>query len=125
MGGTHTEAVLKKLTKPELVQFFLNSEANMGAQISTLTAEVKELSSYLKKLKADVVIVKNVNSRLVEQLVQTERECWENAQYSRRDCLESIGIPTLVKDNVLKEKVCGIFDELGVEIGQRDIQACH
>ena len=65
MGGTHTEAVLKKLTKPELVQFFLNSEANMGAQISTLTAEVKELSSYLKKLKADVVIVKNVNSRLV------------------------------------------------------------
>ena len=105
MGGTHTEAVLKKLTKPELVQFFLNSEANMGAQISTLTAEVKELSSYLKKLKADVVIVKNVNSRLVEQLVQTERECWENAQYSRCECLESIGIPTLVKDNVLKEKV--------------------
>ena len=125
MGGTHTEAVLKKLTKPELVQLFLNSEANMGAQISTLTAEVKELSSYLKKLEADVAIVKNVNSRLVEQLVQTERECWENNQYSRRECLESIGIPMLVKDNVLKEKVCSIFDELGVEIGQSDIQACH
>ena len=26
---------------------------------------------------------------------------------------------------VVEEKVCGIFHELGVELGQRDIQACH
>ena len=26
---------------------------------------------------------------------------------------------------MLEEKVCGIFHELGVEIGQRDIQACQ
>ena len=109
MAGTHTEAVLNKLTKPELVQLLLNTEANMGAQISTLTAEVKDLSSYLKKLEADVAIVKNVNSRLVEQLVQSERQCWENAQDSRRECLELIGIPTSVKDDVPEEKVCGIF----------------
>ena len=92
----------------------------MGAEISTLTAEVKELSSYLKKLDTDVAIVKNVNSRLVEPLVQTERQRRENAQYSRRECLELI-ILTSVKDNVL-EKVCGIFHEPGVEISQRDIQ---
>ena len=103
----------------------LNTEANVGAQISTLTAEVKELSSYLKKLEADVAIVKNVNSKLVEQLVQTERQCWENVQYSRREYLELTGIPTSLKDDVLEEKVCGIFHEHGVEIGQRDIQACH
>ena len=69
MAGIHTEAVLNKLTKRELIQFLLNTEANMGVQISTLTAEVKELSSYLKKLEVDVAIVKNVNSKLVEQLV--------------------------------------------------------
>ena len=69
MAGIHTEAVLNKLTKRELIQFLLNTEANMGAQISALTAEVKELSSYLKKLEVDVAIVKNVNSKLVEQLV--------------------------------------------------------
>ena len=125
MVGTHTEAVPNKLTKPELVQLLLNTEANMGAQISILTAEVREWSSYLKKVETDVVTVKNVNSKLVEQLVQTERHCWENAQYSRRECLELIEIPTSVNDNVLEEKVCGFFHELGVEIGQRDIQACH
>ena len=69
MAGIHTEAVLNKLTKRELIQLLLNTEANMGAQISTLTAEVKELSSYLKKVEVDVAIVKNVNSKLVEQLV--------------------------------------------------------
>ena len=30
-----------------------------------------------------------------------------------------------VKDDMLEEKVCGIFHELGTEIGQREIQACH
>ena len=125
MVGTHTEAVPNKLTKPELVQLLLNTEANMGAQISILTAEVREWSSYLKKVETDVVTVKNVNSKLVEQLVQTERHCWEKAQYSRREYLELIEIPTSVKDNVFEEKVCGFFHELGIEIGQRGIQACH
>ena len=97
----------------------------MAAQISTRTAEVKDLSSYVNKLETDIAIVKNVNSRLVEQLVQTEQQCWENAQYYRRECLELMGIPTSVKDDVLEEKVCGIFHELGVEIGQLKIQACH
>ena len=50
MAQTHTEPALNKLIKPELVQLLLNTEANMGGQISTLTAEVKELNNYLKKL---------------------------------------------------------------------------
>ena len=68
MVGTYTEAFLDKLNKPELVQLLLNTEANMGTQISTLTAEVKELNNYLKKQEKDVAIVKSVNSSLVEQL---------------------------------------------------------
>ena len=88
MAETHTEVVLNNLTKPELVQLLLNTEANMGAQISTLTAKAKDLSSYLKKLEAGIAIVKNVNSGLVEQLVQTEWQCWENAQYSRREFVD-------------------------------------
>ena len=64
MAGTHTEAVLNKLTKPKLLQLLLNTKANMGAQFSSLNAEVTELSSYLKNLETDVAIVKNVSSRL-------------------------------------------------------------
>ena len=105
MAGTHTEAILNKLRKPELVQLLLNTEANMGAHTATLTAEIKEINNRLNKLEADVAITKNVNSRLVDQLVETERQCWANSQYSRRECLEVVGITTLVKDDALEDKV--------------------
>ena len=120
MTGTHTEVVLNNLTKPELVQLLLNTEANMAAHTSTLTAEIKELSSYLKKLEADVAIVESVNSSLVEQVVQMNGSAGKMLS-----TLDAIGILTLVKDDVLEEKVCDIFHKLGIEIGQRDIQACH
>ena len=82
MSGTHTEAILNKLSKPELAQLLLNTEANMGAHIATLTAEIKEINNHLNKLEDDAMVTKNVNSRLVDQLVETERQFWANAQYS-------------------------------------------
>ena len=30
-----------------------------------------------------------------------------------------------VRDNVLEQKVCDVFQEIGVDICDRDIQACH
>ena len=47
MIGTHTEAVLSKLTKPELVQLLLRTEATLGSQITDLSKEIKD--SYLFK----------------------------------------------------------------------------
>ena len=87
MAGAHTEAVLNKLSKPDLVQIILNTEANLGSQIAKLTTEVKDLLAHSKKLEADVAIVKNVSSKLAERVVANECQCWENAQYSRRDTL--------------------------------------
>ena len=78
MAGAHTEAVLNKLSKPELVQIILNTEANLGLQIAKMTTEVKNLLAHSKKLEADVAIARNVNSKLVERVVVTERQCWEN-----------------------------------------------
>ena len=45
MAGTDTEVVLNKSARPELVQLFFNTEADTGAPISTIAAEVKELRS--------------------------------------------------------------------------------
>ena len=67
-----------------------------------------------------MAIVKNVNSKLIEHLVLTEQQCWENTHYSRHET----GIPMTVEDDVLKEKVCGIFHGLGLELSHRDTQTC-
>ena len=125
MSGTHTEAVLNKLTKPELVQLLLKTEATLGSQISDLSKEIKDTLTHLKKLEADIAVVKIVNDRLVERIVKTERQCWENAQYSRRDTLEIVGIPGSIDNSVLEETVRGIFGKIGVQVDERDIQACH
>ena len=125
MAGAHTEAVLNKLSKPELVQIILNTEANLGSQIAKLTTEVKELLNHSKKLETDVAIVRNVNNKLVKKVVATERQCWKNAPYSRRDTLEVAGISMSVRDNVLEQKVSDVIQEIGVDICDRDIQVCH
>ena len=75
MARPHTKAVLNKLSKPELVQIILNTEANLGSQIAKVTTEVKDLLAHSKKLETDVAIVRNVNSKLVERVVATERQC--------------------------------------------------
>ena len=83
MATTHTEAVLNKLGKSELVQLVLQTEASLVSQIINRTTYVKDLLGYFKKLEADLAVTKNVNSKLMEGVVQTERQCQANAHYSR------------------------------------------
>ena len=125
MSGIHTEAVLNKLTKPELAQLLLKTEATLGSQILDLSKEIKDTFTYLKKLEADIAVVKIVKDRLVERIAKTERQCWENAQYSRHDTLQIVGIPGSIDNSVLEETVRGIFTKIGVQVDVRDIQAFH
>ena len=82
MATTHSETVLNKLTKSELVQLVLRTEASLASQITNLTTELKDLLGYLKKLEADLAVTNNVNSKFMGSIVQTERQYWSNAQYS-------------------------------------------
>ena len=54
-----------------------------------------------------------------------ERQCWAKAQYSRRECLEVVGIPSSVNVKDLEGKVCTIFNRTGVAVKPDDIEACH
>ena len=113
MIGTHTKAVLNKLTKPELVQLLLKTEATRGSQITDLSKGIKDTLTYLKKLEADIAVVKTVNNRLVERVVK------------RVVTLEIVAIPNSVGDSVLEETVHGAIKKIGVKIHDQDVQACH
>ena len=63
MATAHTEAILKILSKSELVQLVLQTEASLASQITNLTTEVKDLLGYFKKLEADLGVTKNQNLR--------------------------------------------------------------
>ena len=62
---------------------------------------------------------------LTEQLSNVERLCWSNAQYSKRERLEVVGIPSSVNIRHLEGKVCTVFNRIGVAVKPDDIEACH
>ena len=69
----HTEATLKGWNKPDLIKLVLQLESEMNSDIKELTSEIRELVAQMKKVEADVAIVKNLNEKLVNQLIGTEQ----------------------------------------------------
>ena len=69
----HTEVTLKGLNKPDLIKLVLQLESEMNSDIKELTSEIRELAAQMKKVEADVAIVKNLNEKLVNQLIGTEQ----------------------------------------------------
>ena len=68
-------------------------------------------------LEGDIAAVRIVTNRLVERLVKT---------YSVPDeTMEIVGILDSVDNSVLEETVCGVFKQIFVEIGKRNVQACY
>ena len=73
-----------------------NNEAN-----NKVLEEVRKLSGSITKLSSELSITKNVNTFLSSRLVTLEQQGWANAQYSRRECLDIVGIPREVSGKVL------------------------
>ena len=58
-------------------------------------------------------------------MVQGKRKSRRNDQYSRRECLEIVGIPESVTNNSLEETALNICKEFGASIGTSNIEAYH
>ena len=50
--------------------------------------EMGRFNNNFAKLEAELVVNKHVNSEFCKRIVTMECQCWANAQYSRRECLE-------------------------------------
>ena len=64
----------------------LSERNETKALIESFRDELKAMNTSFKKLKSNISIVKKVNNQLM-------KKCWENAQYSSKECLEIAGIP--------------------------------
>lgn len=59
MAATYTEIILNKLSKSELVQLVLQTEASLALQITNLKTKVKNLLGCFKKLEANLAVSEN------------------------------------------------------------------
>ena len=59
------------------------------------------------------------------KIVDLESKCNSLEQYGRRNNLEISGIPDSVDQTDLENKVVQIFDKIGVDLSNDEIEACH
>ena len=128
----HNDSPLMKLNKEDLVRITLDYQGkfnnildDLKKDISDLKSDLSGLKSDFSKLEADIQVSRNVNSKLSERLLTMERRCYANEQYSRRECLETSGIPASVADKNLESKVLEILEEIDVAIDPALVEGCH
>ena len=122
---TYSHSSLTKLTREELANVVMDYQRKFDNSLSSINAELLELKTKFTKMESDIAISRNVNVKLVERLVGTERKCWANEQYSRRECLEISGIPESVSDSALEDKIQGVLRGIDVEIDTENTELCH
>ena len=120
--AAYTEGTLDKLSKKELIGITLSLQNKVeqytNVNIDALE-EIRKFNENFVQLESEINIVKKVNTLLNKRVIDMERQCWVNAQYSRRECLEVAGIPRDVSNENLESKVLEFFSKVGCEILSR------
>ena len=73
-------------------------------------------------MQSELCVSKQVSSKLREQIVSLERQCWSNCQYSRRECLELSCLPESIENSELEETALQLFKKLYVEVDSSNIE---
>ena len=96
---TLPEKALRKLTKDELDNLSLEYRSKFNSTLANIDKDMGELRNDFKKLEADLVISRGVNTKLRDRIISLEHQCWSNSQYSRRECLEIAGLPNNINND--------------------------
>ena len=70
-------------------------------------------------------MTKTVSNELLKRVISLERGLCSQEQYSRKECLEFVGIPSSLDDKNLQSTVCSILGDIGVVCDSNDIEDCH
>ena len=83
---------MDKMLKRELIPIVLSLQNKITENNNTILQEMCKSNDNFVKLEAELVVNKRVKSKLCKRIVSMDCQCWANAQYSRRECLEVAGI---------------------------------
>ena len=120
-----SEAALNKLSKEEIINLALDYQSKFDSKLAGIRNELSDFKKDFEKLGSNLSVARQVNSVLRERVTSLERQCWSNSQYSRRECLESTGIPETSDNNTLERTVLKIFEKLEVNVDPSNVEDCH
>lgn len=104
-----------KLTKEQLIQLLHEKDD----QLKSLTSRIAKIEAKLNDGDDDF-------SEYADRIVKLERAGYQQEQYSRRECVEIVGLPEEIQDQqALEKKVVDVFGHAGVKVTTRDFHAIH
>ena len=80
-----------------MIPIVLSLQNKLDQANNKMLEEIRKLNGNFYKLKSEFSVTKQVNSLLSHRLVNMERQCLAYVLYSRRQCLDIIGIPIEVE----------------------------
>ena len=127
------ESALNSRKKSDLVQKILDLKGKvivdtdlhkLSDQIHKLTQTIDQILLENRKLTSELVIRKNVNSRLEKRIINFKKNQTKWKQYSRRDNVELSGMSDSICDEDLENTFVSDCKESGIDVDARDIEAC-
>ena len=114
---------LSKFKKGELIEVVKQHRTNE----ELLRLEIQELRKEILQIKETVKEIKEFNPQrgIEKRLISIERRIAEQEQYSRRECIEIVGLPQNINGEDLENRVVETFDTAGVKVRRRDFHAIH
>ena len=116
-----TEAALKKMRKDEVIALTLEYQAKFNL---TLT-NIADLKSDFRWLELELSIFRSVDSRLCDRVTSLEGQYWANNQYTRREFLETTGLPENTENENLEDLTLKVLNKIGVNIDSVNLEDCH
>ena len=103
--ATYRNESLQSISKKDMIPIVLPLQKKLNQANNKVLEEIRKLNDNFSKLESELSVTKQVSSLLSRTLVNMERQCWANAQYSKRECLDITGIPSKAETDVLEEKL--------------------
>ena len=108
-----------------MIPIVLSLQNKLNQANSEVVEKICKLKDNFSKLESEFSVSNQFNVLLSRRIVNMERLCWPKAQYSRRECLDIIGIPSEAEADVPDKKVVSIFEKLGCNIPSNHVELCH
>ena len=114
------------ITTRSLSEEMSKLKAEFVGEFRTVKDEIIDLKEVIvQNLHNECNRLNNVVSKMSLKIVDLESKCNSLEQYGRRNNLEISGIPDSVDQTDLEDKVVEIFDKIGVDLSNDEIEACH
>ena len=94
-------------------------------QIEKLTESLNQVTAANEKITSELVIVKNVNVNLENQIVNLEKLKAKAEQYNWRNNVEISEISNEIPDDDLENHIIEICKNSNIVINPADIEGCH